>query len=97
MFGGFQFVAGQSLWAKDVSFRQRVWAAAQLWYKTIATWTKKLIWIELMLRNYSKDDYKAILLGDFNFDRALNLFGPQLKAKNFLSITSTFHLTQIIS
>ena len=50
-----------------------------------------------MLRNYSKDDYKAILLGDFNFDRALNLFGPQLKAKNFLGITSTFHLTQIIS
>ena len=53
--------------------------------------------IESMLTNYSKDDNEAILLGDFNFDMALNSSGLKPKAKNFLRITRAFDLTQIIS
>ena len=36
--------------------------------------------------NYSKDENETILLGDFNFDFALPLYGYQQKAKNLLQI-----------
>ena len=46
--------------------------------------------------NYSKDENETILLGDFNFDFALPLYGYQQKAKNFLQITRAVNLTHTI-
>ena len=50
-----------------------------------------------MLMNYFRDDKETILLGNFNFDIALNSSGLTPRAKNFLHMTRVFHLTQIIT